>query len=52
MMMVGAVELLSLAWNLIRTGRAFPNVWEGTVCGVVALVVLIVLGWMYQVRRA
>ena len=52
MMMVGAVELLGLAWNLIRDrpARQLPNVWEGaTFAGVAALVVLIVLGWMYQV---
>jgi hypothetical protein len=52
MVMIGAVELLGLAWNLIRDrpSRALPNVWEGaTFAGVSALVVLIVLGWMYQV---
>ncbi|HZX56772.1 MAG TPA: hypothetical protein VFE86_18945, partial [Ilumatobacteraceae bacterium] len=52
MMMVGAVELLGLGWNLIRdrSARSLPNVWEGaTFAGVAALVVLIVLGWMYQV---
>src|SRR3954454_2326280 len=52
MVVVGAVELLGLAWNLIRDrpARKLPNVWEGaTFAGVAALVVLLVLGWMYQV---
>ncbi|HZB39523.1 MAG TPA: hypothetical protein VE487_01075 [Ilumatobacter sp.] len=52
LMMVGAVELLGLAWNLIRdrSARGLPNAWEGaTFAGVSALAVLIVLGWMYQV---
>ena len=52
LMMVGAVELLGLAWNLIRdrSARALPNVWEGAAfAGVSALAALIVLGWMYQV---
>ncbi len=52
MMMVGAVELLGLAWNLIRDrpARQLPNAWEGAgFAGATALVVLVVLGWMYQV---
>ena len=52
MMMVGAMELLGLAWNLIRDRRAqqLPSAWEGaTFAGVISLVVLVVLGWMYQV---
>jgi hypothetical protein len=52
MMMVGAVELLGLAWNLIRDRRAqaLPNAWEGaTFAGIISLVVLVVLGWMYQI---
>ncbi len=52
MMMVGAVELLGLGWNLIRDrpARQLPNALEGAgFAGVTALIVLIVLGWMYQV---
>jgi hypothetical protein len=52
MMMVGAVELLGLAWNLMRDRRAqaLPNAWEGaTFAGIISLVVLVVLGWMYQI---
>ena len=32
MMMIGAVELLTLIWNMVRDRRApaSPNVWEGS----------------------
>jgi hypothetical protein len=51
LMMVGAVELLGLAWNMIRDrpARQLPNAWEGAgFAGFTALIVLVVLGWMYQ----
>jgi hypothetical protein len=52
LMMVGAVELLGLAWNMIRDrpARQLPNAYEGaSFAGFTALIVVIVLGWMYQV---
>jgi hypothetical protein len=52
MMMVGAVEVIGLLYNLARDRRArqLPNEWEGAAfAGVASLAVLIVLGWMFQV---
>ncbi len=51
LMVVGAVEVLGLAWNVIRDRRALevPSVREGTVfAGITALGVLVVLGFMFQ----
>ena len=52
MMMVGAVELLTVFWNSIGNRRAqeVPGVWASTaIGGSAALGVLVVLGWMFQV---
>ncbi len=51
LMMVGAVEVLSLLWNAARDRRALaePSVWASTaIAGVSATGVLIVLGFMFQ----
>jgi hypothetical protein len=51
MMMVGAVELLSLIWNALRDRRALalPSLREATVfASIAALAVLVVGGFMYQ----
>ena len=51
MMMVGAVELLTLLWNAVRDRRALASapVSEATTFAVVsALAVLVVTGFMYQ----
>ena len=52
LMMVGAVEVLTLLWNAIgnRRARESPGVWvESAFAGFASLVVLVVLGWMFQV---
>jgi uncharacterized membrane protein len=52
MMMVGAVEVMGLLYNLIRDrhARQLPNAWEGAAfAGIASLAVLVVLGWMFQV---
>lgn len=52
LMMVGAVEILGLFWNMIlnRRAREMPGVGASTVfAGVTALGVVFVLGFMYQV---
>ncbi len=52
LMMVGAVEVLSLLANVVRNRRAreLPGVgWSSLSAGLVGLVVLIIFGWAYQV---
>jgi hypothetical protein len=52
LMMVGAVELLGLLWNLIRDrdARRLPDALEGAgLAAVVMVIVGVVLMWMYQV---
>ena len=51
MMMVGAVELMTLVWNAARDRRAqsTATAWEGATFAVVSgLAVLVVVGFMYQ----
>ncbi len=52
LMMVGAVELMSLFWNAVRDRRALasPSVWESsTFAAITAIPVVLVLGFMFQV---
>ncbi|MGH9132381.1 MAG: hypothetical protein ACRDZZ_00485, partial [Ilumatobacteraceae bacterium] len=52
LMMIGAVELLGLAWNVFhdRRASAIASVGPSTAfAGLTALVVLVILGWMFQV---
>ena len=51
LMAIGALEVLSFLWNLARNRRAqeSPSVYAATAfAGVTALVVLLVLGWVFQ----
>jgi hypothetical protein len=51
LMMIGAVEVLTLFWNAVGNRRAqeSPGVWaESAIAGFASLVVLVVLGWMFQ----
>jgi hypothetical protein len=52
LMMVGAVEVLTIVWNLIIDRRASVPADVGPTtafAGLTALVVLVTLGWMFQV---
>lgn len=52
LMMVGAVEVLGLLWNVLRDRRALarPSTLEGTAfAALTSVVVLVVLGFMFQV---
>lgn len=52
LMMIGIVEVMTLAWNAIRDRRAsMPAGWvaSSVMAGITALVVLGIIGWMFQV---
>ncbi len=52
LMVIGALELLSLLWNTLRDRRALapPSlVASTTFAGITALAVLVVVGWMFEV---
>jgi hypothetical protein len=55
LMMIGVVEVFTLAWNTVRERRAseVAGVWPSTVfASITGLAVLAIVGWMFQVLPA